>query len=99
MKPIALDAMGGELMPETAVIGAGIAAAEGIPMSTHLYPEVAAHMMRVTDTAHWLEWQDWAEPILKRPYIIENGYLQIPDALGLGIEWDEDFIASHLVET
>ena len=32
MKPIALDAMGGELMPETAVIGAGIAAAEGIPI-------------------------------------------------------------------
>ena len=75
-----------------------IAAAEGIPMSTHLYPEVAAHVMRVTDTAHWVEWQDWAEPILKRPYIIENGYLQIPDAPGLGIEWDEDFIASHLVE-
>jgi len=76
-----------------------IAAAEGIPMSTHLYPEVAAHVMRVTDTAHWVEWQDWAEPILKRPYIIENGYLQIPDAPGLGIEWNEDFIASHLVES
>ena len=28
-------------------------------------PEVAAHLMRVTETAHWLEWQDWANPILK----------------------------------
>ena len=75
-----------------------IAAAAGIPMSTHLYPEVGAHVMRVTDTAHWLEWQDWAEPVLKSPYIIQGGYLQIPNVPGLGIEWDEEFIASHLVE-
>jgi hypothetical protein len=44
---------------------AAIAGAAGIPMSTHLYPEVAAHVMRVTETAHWLEWQDWADPILR----------------------------------
>src|SRR5260370_235371 len=35
---------------------AAIAAAAGIPISTHLYPEVAAHMMRVSETAHLLEW-------------------------------------------
>ena len=39
---------------------AAISAAAGIPISTHLYPEVAAHLMRVSETAHWLEWQDWA---------------------------------------
>ena len=43
---------------------AAIAGAAGIPMSTHLYPEVAAHVMRVTETAHWLEWQDWADPVV-----------------------------------
>ena len=32
MKPIALDAMGGQYMPEAAVVGAGIAAAEGLPV-------------------------------------------------------------------
>jgi hypothetical protein len=32
------------------------------PVSTHLYPEVTAHVVRVTETAHWLEWQDWAGP-------------------------------------
>ena len=35
---------------------AAIAGAAGIPISTHLYPEVAAHVMRVSETAHWLEW-------------------------------------------
>jgi mandelate racemase len=46
---------------------AAIAAAAGIPISTHLYPEVAAHVMRVTEPAHWLEWQDWANPIFSSP--------------------------------
>jgi mandelate racemase len=30
---------------------AAIAGAKGVPVSTHLYPEVAAHLMRVTETA------------------------------------------------
>src|SRR5689334_11204473 len=50
---------------------AAIAGAAGIPISTHLYPEVAAHVMRVSETAHWLEWQDWANPILQQPYDVQ----------------------------
>lgn len=68
---------------------APIAAAAGIQVSTHLYPEVAAHLMRVTETAHWLEWQDWADPILKEPFTVKDGLIQIPDRPGIGIEWDE----------
>jgi len=75
---------------------AAIAGAAGVPMSTHLYPEVAAHVMRVTETAHWLEWQDWADPILQRPYEIRNGRLHIPDVPGVGLEWDEGAVAAHL---
>ena len=76
---------------------AAIAGAWGVPMSTHLYPEVGAHAMRVTETAHWLEWQDWADPILQRPYALENGELRIPDAPGVDLEWDEDAVAAHEV--
>lgn len=74
---------------------AAIAGTAGVPMSTHLYPEVAAHMLRVTETAHWLEWQDWADPILQRPYQIRDGMLHIPDTPGLGLEWNEDAVAAH----
>jgi len=72
---------------------AAIAGAAGIPMSTHLYPEIAAHLMRVSETAHWLEWQDWADPVLKEPFPIENGQLRIPDRPGQGIAWDEKAVA------
>jgi mandelate racemase len=64
-------------------------------MSTHLYPEVAAHLMRVTETAHWLEWQDWADPVLKEPFEIVDGCLQIPDRPGHAIEWDAKAVAKY----
>jgi len=77
---------------------AAIAGAAGVPISTHLYPEVAAHVMRVTETAHWLEWQDWADPILQKPYAIKDSLLHIPNAPGLGLEWNEDAVKAHQVE-
>ena len=77
---------------------AAIAGAAGIPMSTHLYPEVGAHAMRATETAHWLEWQDWADPILQEPYEIRDSHLHIPDVPGVGLEWNEDVVARNLYE-
>jgi mandelate racemase len=76
---------------------AAIAGAAGIPMSTHLYPEVAAQVMRVTETAHWLEWQNWIDPILQEPYLVKGGELHIPDTPGVGLAWDEKAVAKHLV--
>jgi mandelate racemase len=51
---------GDYVMPDLMRIGgvtgwlraAAIAGVAGVEMSTHLYPEVAAHLMRVTETAH-----------------------------------------------
>ncbi len=78
---------------------AAIAGAAGVPMSTHLYPEVAAHVMRVTETAHWLEWQDWADPILQRPFEIRDGLYHVPaDLPGVGLEWNEDAVAANLAD-
>jgi mandelate racemase len=76
---------------------AAIAGAAGIPMSTHLYPEIAAHLMRVTETAHWLEWQDWAYPVLAEPFQLKDGCLVVSDRPGLGIEWDEKNVGRFAV--
>ena len=92
-----LAGAGDYVMPDLMRIGgvtgwlraAAIAGAAGIPMSTHLYPEIAAHLMRVTETAHWLEWQDWADPILSEPFQVKDGHLMVPDKPGQGIEWNE----------
>lgn len=71
---------------------AAIAGAAGIDMSSHLYPEISAHLLRVSETAHWLEWQDWADPILAEPFPVEDGHVAIPDRPGSGLEWDEDAV-------
>lgn len=98
-----LAGAGDYVMPDLMRIGgvsgwlrsAAITSAAGIPMSTHLYPEISAHLMRVTDTAHWLEWQDWADPILLEPFELKDGHLLVPDRPGNGIAWDEDAVVKY----
>jgi len=52
-------------------------------------------VMRATETAHWLEWQDWADPILARPFEVREGRLVIPDVPGVGLAWNEDAVRAH----
>jgi mandelate racemase len=44
-------------------------------MSAHLYPEVSAHLLAATPTDHWIEYVDWANPILEQPVPVTDGYL------------------------
>ena len=74
---------------------APIAAAAGIEVSTHLYPEFGAHLMKVTETAHWLEWQDWVNPVLAEPFELRRGQLTIPDRPGSGVDWDEKAVRRY----
>ena len=53
---------------------------------------------RQTDTAHWLEWQNWADPVLQQPYNIKGGMLDVPDVSGVGLEWNEDAVRLNQVE-
>jgi L-alanine-DL-glutamate epimerase-like enolase superfamily enzyme len=42
---------------------AALAEPRGILLSSHLFPEISAHLLAVTPTCHWLEYIDWASPI------------------------------------
>ncbi|WP_208859893.1 enolase C-terminal domain-like protein [Mycolicibacterium peregrinum] len=91
----------GDLMRIGGVTGwlrtAGVAAAAGIQYSNHLYPEFAAHLLRVTPSAHWLEWVDWAHPILDNPVLPVDGHLTAPNLAGAGLVWDEPAIRKYSV--
>ncbi|MFI5614893.1 enolase C-terminal domain-like protein [Amycolatopsis sp. NPDC051903] len=76
---------------------AGLAAAAGTQLSNHLYPEISAHLMRVTPTAHWLEWVDWAAPILAEPLRPVDGCLTVRDAPGTGVAWGETAVRKYAV--
>ena len=74
---------------------AAIAGAAGHPMSSHLYPEVSAHLLRATETADWLEWRDWGNPIVAQPFEVVDGHAVVPDRPGNGIEWNEAMVAKY----
>ena len=66
-------------------------------VSSHLFPEFSSHLLAVTPTAHWLEFTDWAGPLLENPLTVTDGHVHIPDAPGAGIEWNEDAVEKYAV--
>jgi mandelate racemase len=76
---------------------AALAEAHGLPVSSHLFPEVSAQLLAVTPTAHWLEYQDWASPVLREPLRVEGGMALPSDRPGSGVEWDEAAVRRHLL--
>jgi mandelate racemase len=74
---------------------AALAAANGIEMSSHLFPETSAHLLAVTPTRHWLEYVDWASPILAEPLRMVDGAAVIPDRPGTGVSWNEEAVKRY----
>jgi mandelate racemase len=88
------------VMPDVMKIGgvtgwlraATLAHAKGLRMSNHLWPEISARLLCCTPTAHWLEYSDWWNPILADPLSVENGMAIVSDAIGSGVDWNEDAV-------
>jgi mandelate racemase len=76
---------------------AALADSVGMEMSSHLFPEVSAHLLAVTPTCHYLEYMDWAAPLLAEPLRIEQGNAVVPDRPGAGLVWNEDAVKRYLV--
>jgi mandelate racemase len=91
------------VMPDVARIGgvsgwlraAKLAEHRGTPISSHLFPEISVHLLAASPTAHWLEYVDWAEPLLHHPLEIVDGAAVVPDRPGIGLEWDADRVDYH----
>jgi len=103
----AIDAGSAEYyMPDVQRIGgvtgwlraATLAQVHSLDMSSHLFPEISAHLLAVTPTCHWLEYVDWGTAILKQPVQVKDGHFLIPDRPGNGIEWDEDAVGRYEVK-
>jgi mandelate racemase len=93
------------VMPDAERIGgvsgwmqaAALAASAGVEMSSHLLPEISAHLLAATPTRHWLEYVDWADPLLCEPLEIRDGAAIVPSRPGNGLEWDEAAVAKLLM--
>lgn len=77
---------------------AALAQARELAGSSHLWPELSAQLLCCTPTAHWLEYADWWNPILKAPQTLEKGMAIVDDAIGSGVEWNQDAVDEYLIE-
>ena len=53
------------------------------------------HLLAASPTRHWLEYVDWAEPILAEPLLVAGGLCRPMEKPGIGIEWNEPAVAEY----
>ena len=68
---------------------ADLAAVNRVKMSSHLFPEVSAHLLAATPTCHFLEYVDWANVLVQEPLAIVDGHAVVPQRPGHGMVWDK----------
>jgi mandelate racemase len=101
----ALEAGADLVMPDVMRIGgvtgwlraAALAHAHSVRLSSHLWPEISAQLLCLSPTAHWLEYADWWNSILREPLRIERGMATIAGAMGTGVAWDEGAVARFCI--
>lgn len=74
---------------------AALAEVHGLPVSSHIFPEISAHLLAVTPTAHWLEFLDTASAILRAPARVVDGAVMTSEEPGSGIGWDESAVEKY----
>jgi mandelate racemase len=74
---------------------AELAAVNRVAMSSHLFPEVSAHLLAATPTCHYLEYVDWADVLLQQPLVIADGHAVIPQRPGSGMVWNKDAVERY----
>lgn len=91
------------VMPDAQRIGgvtgwmraAALAQGAGLEMSSHLFPEASCQLLAVTPTCHWLEYVDWADPVLHDPVKVKDGKVIGNARPGLGMKWDEKAVRKY----
>lgn len=96
----ASDLMMPEVMKTGGVTGwnraVAIAETHGIRVSSHLWPEISAHLLSATPMAHWLEYSDWWSSIIANPIAVDGGFARPSEEPGNGISWNEASIGRYL---
>ena len=93
------------VMPDVMKIGgvtgwmraASLADAHGLPVSSHIFPEVSSHLLAATPGVHMLEWLDISSSVNQTPLTIQDGKVSALDIPGSGLNWNEKAITEFTV--
>jgi mandelate racemase len=89
------------VMPDVARVGgvtgwlraAAAAGNAGLRVSTHVYPEISAHLLAATPGAHLLEDLDKTRPLIAPPLRYAEGELRLSGEPGSGVAFDPAAVA------
>ncbi|MGL4637234.1 MAG: enolase C-terminal domain-like protein [Beijerinckiaceae bacterium] len=94
------------LMPDVMKVGGvtgwmratALAAAAGIPVSSHLFIEFSAHLLSATPNRHYLEWLDVAAPVLAEgSSCLVDGKGMPHSGPGCGLVWDDAAVTRYAI--
>ena len=57
--------------------------------------QVSAAIPNFLITEYFVNLEEFGKDIAKTPFAVENGYIPVPDAPGIGIDLDEDRLAAY----
>jgi mandelate racemase len=77
--------------------GSALAASAGLPLSSHIFPEISTHLLAVSPTAHWLEHLDLAAAVLQEPVVVDKGKVTSSTRPGTGLIWQEEVVERFLL--
>ncbi|WP_422040892.1 enolase C-terminal domain-like protein [Roseibium sp.] len=88
-------------MPDVMKIGgvtgwqaaAGLAQERSVPVASHLFLEISAHLLSATPTAMILEWFDVAGTLLTSTPAVKDGHTVPSSEPGIGVVWNEGAIS------
>lgn len=74
---------------------ARLAEARGVPVASHTYTEVSAHLVAAAPNASTVEYVPWAQALFHDPAPVRDGHLHLTDEPGLGLDLDEEALRAY----
>jgi len=74
---------------------AAMAQAWKVPVASHLFDEFSAHLVAAVPNGFMVEYMPWWDLIYQEPPQVKDGYMNISEKAGLGLELDPDALKKY----
>jgi L-alanine-DL-glutamate epimerase-like enolase superfamily enzyme len=77
---------------------AAMAQAWKLPVASHLFDDFSAHLVSAVSNGFMVEYMPWWDLIYQEPPQVKDGYMNISEKAGLGLELDPDALKKYKME-
>ena len=77
---------------------AAMAEAWNLPVASHLFHDFSVHLISAVPNGLIVEYMPWWDVIYQKPPQVKDGYMEIPNIPGLGLELDPDALKKYKLE-